>query len=186
MPNHVENDLSISGSKADVTAVLALVGADQSPPKFDFSAVIPYPEQFRILDDEHKALEAELGSYFAASRAMTEKHGVSDGYNNGGYEWCLENWGTKWSAYDVARRDYRGCVVTFQTPWRAPVKLIAALHRTFPSVTFHLEYFEHGMGFCGGVSFLADDDECEGDTPVPPGTPRNEWRCDGYNGRRGG
>lgn len=43
---------------------------------FAFSALIPYPDEFKELDDIAKAARAK------------GDHSVKDGYNQGGYEWC--------------------------------------------------------------------------------------------------
>lgn len=179
MPNHCHNDLWIDGPTEDVDALLAYIGADKPEPTFDFNAIIPYPEHFRALDDEMRAL---------GYKAFRDKHGpdAKDGFNSGGYEWCCANWGTKWGAYEVARRDYHavGACVTFQTAWSPAPKVIAALHRLFPKTNLHLEYFECGMAICGGVSFLARD--CSSlEDEWAAGTEEDAWEGE-YRGRRGG
>lgn len=185
MPNWCENDLYFDGTIADVAAVLSLMGADETPPRFDFNAVLPYPEPFKSLDDEARALEKELQSWSKARDAMVAKHGKFDGYNHGGYEWCQATWGTKWNASDVARRDYNGqTCVTFQTAWGPPRPVIAALHRKFPRVRFCLEFFEMGCAFAGGVSFLPAIDSNLPDWE--PGKPEGEWLTKEYRGLRGG
>lgn len=186
MPNHCENDLYISGPKEDVERLLALVGADKPDPEFDFNAVLPYPASFKERDDEMRALQEQHGwakghDLFGAKYGA----GAKDGYNSGGYEWCCKTWGTKWNAYEVARRDYGGPCVTFQTAWNPPVPVIAELHRLFPMLTLSLEYFELGVAFCGGVTFRPEDDHY-GDTPWKAGEPSESWHLNGYRGRRGG
>lgn len=177
MPNHCENDLYISGPKDQVTALLVLIGADQAEPKFDFNAVIAYPAEYAQRDQEAK----ELGW-----KGLVEKYGegATDGYNSGGYEWCYSNWGTKWNAYEVARRDYGGICVTFQTAWATPEPVIVALHKLFPKCSLHLEWFERGMAKCGGFALLPEDDWFE-DEPWAAGAKSGEWQGE-YNGHRGG
>lgn len=183
MPNHVENDLYVRGPGEDVAAFLALVGADQTPPKFDFESVFPYPEPFKTRDAEAEAWRTEHGREKAA-KMLAEKYGdANDGYNAGGYEWCRNAWGTKWNAYDVARRDYGGTCVTFQTAWCPPIPVIAELHRRFPSLSLSLEYFELGMAICGGVTFRAPSEY--DDEPHEPGKPSAKWQG-AYRGERGG
>jgi len=147
MPNHCENDLYISGSDADVAALLALIGADQEPPKFDFNALIHYPEKFRQMDAEcpqWNVPSAERVELLAAYKAKWGTEG--DGFNAGGYDWCVANWGTKWNAYNVQRRDHgRISCVTFETAWAPPMPVIKALAERFPAVTISIEYFERGM-----------------------------------------
>lgn len=219
MPNHVENDLYIDGPAEDVAALLVLIGADETPPAFDFKCLIPYPEPFASMDADHRAAEeagkaaglAAIGEWppfdhpefserraaywRAASAAMDPlmdayeaKWGTRrDGYNAGGYEWCSATWGTKWGAYDVERRDRRGRVcLTFRTAWSPPAdEVFAALHRRFPRVTLAHEYFERGMGFCGGGEWPSEEDWYE-DGPWAPGTKINAWESRAYRGVRGG
>ena len=179
MPNYCHNDLYINGPRADVDAFLELVGMNREVPTFDFESVLPYPENFKALDDERRELEKELG-WSKASKEMLSRHGVADGYNSGGYEWCIANWGTKWNASDVVRRDYVGPCVTFQTAWGPPTNVIEALHKRFPMLTLSLEYFERGMDFCGGVMFRRADELDDGEDP------KTSWKLKGYRGRRGG
>lgn len=178
MPNHCENDLYIDGPKEKIAELLAFIGADKESPEFDFSAVIPYPEKFAQRDKDAKELsrkdfEAKYGDW-------------KDGFNSGGYEWRVLNWDTKWSAYQVQRRDRHGVCLTFQTAWSPPLAVIAALHKRFPECGLSLEYFEMGAGFCGGVTYAQAEyaDDYEGEWA--PGASVSEWRFDGYQGNRGG
>jgi hypothetical protein len=177
MPNHCHNDLYIDGPKESVDALLALIGGSQEDPKFDFNSVLPYPAQFAERDKEMK----ELGY-----KAFAERYGdkAKDGYNSGGYEWCSENWGTKWNAYQIARRDYLGVCLTFQTAWSPPNPVIIALHKRFPLCTLRMESFEMGAAFVGGFSLISKEDWYE-DEPWESGKVINEWSGK-YQGHRGG
>lgn len=148
-------------------------------------------------DDPEFAAKREV--YWRAAREAQEplaeayraKWGTSsDGYNSGGYGWCVATWGTKWGAYDVARRDYDGkVIVSFQSAWSPPADAIfEALAERFPTVTFTLEYFEQGMGFCGGATWPSEGDYwAEDDEPKwRPGIKADAWHFKGYRGCRGG
>lgn len=200
MPNHCENDLYIRApwyglettdrakEADDIQAVLEFIGVTRPEPTFDFNTLIPYPQPWSEMDKDarefYKIEDTEPNAhdaYKAARARYLAKWGTDkDGYNSGGYEWCCENWDTKWNAYDVARRDYDGhVIVTFKTAWSPPLKVIAALAAKFPHMTFRLEYFERGMQFCGGVTWRAAGEAEEG-------FPRfSEWKSK-YNGERGG
>lgn len=174
MPNHCENDLHISGSEEAVNALLAAIGADLPEPKFDFNAIISYPKCFQDLDDESRAAAKEDPYRY-----------VKDGYNQGGYDWCSENWGTKWNAYEAKRRDYNGTILTFQTAWCFPRPVIIALAKAHPLCTLRLEYFEGGGAFAGGFTCYGEGDWYE-DDPFEPGRVTNEWSTNDYRGPRGG
>src|SRR5512132_365387 len=94
MPNWCENDLAVEGPKEVMEAFLKFAAGD-SP--FDFNRFIPYPEEFRRLDDVAKAWDREH-----EGRTGYDWHSrPKDGFNSGGYEWRVEEWGTKWPASRV-------------------------------------------------------------------------------------
>jgi hypothetical protein len=186
MPNHVENDLYINGPKAEEDALLALIGADQTPPRFDVDAVIPYPAHFAERDETVRAWRRTLG-WAEADRLAVEKYGSKDdGWNAGGCDWANEARGTRSIPYQVARRDYGEPCVTFQTAWTPPIPVVAELHRRFPTLTLSLEYFERGLPYCGGVVFVSKDEADENEEPWVAGEPARTWHFTGYEGRRGG
>lgn len=178
MPNHCHNDLYIEGPANEVDALLALIGADQTPPQFDFDVLIPYPAHWAKLDKDMESL---------GYKGFEDRYGkgAKDGFNSGGYEWCIENWGTKWGAYDVARRDYDGKCITFQTAWSPPRPIIVALAKRFPTCSLHFEFFERGMAICSGFSCLAEADWYDEDESWQAGKLTQVWEGK-YRGARGG
>lgn len=52
------------------------------------------------------------------------------------YEWCYDNWGTKWNACDVYWGEYE---VSFSTAWSPVTDLVKKLAEKFPSV--EMEYY---------------------------------------------
>lgn len=186
MPNYCENDLYIDGDAADVAAILALIGADRTPCAFDFSAVVPYPAEYAERDAEYQA----LGGFIEKNKpenaeklaAFVAKWGDDrDGFNAGGYDWCCENWGTKWQAIDPElRQSKRGTLLKFDTAWAPPEPVIRALAKRFPNVRLSLEYFEGGMGYSGGLAFRDTRDLDEGEER------EDRWYSNEYRGHRGG
>ena len=68
------------------------------------------------------------------------------------YDWCCENWRTKWNSYDGnVTEDGIG----FNTAWSQPIHVIAALSKQIGK-PLRLIYDESGMDFCGEV--LANPD----------------------------
>lgn len=152
--------------------------SDKGP--FDFNRIVPYPEHFRELDriasEWHEQNPRPWSPELQASRPK-------DGYNQGGYEWCLENWGTKWNASCVSLGDLetwragdgteRAVVeVHFSTAWSPPKPIIERASILFPELTFDLRYFERGQGFNG--RFACESGEVATDKSGP------------YFGARGG
>ena len=82
---------------------------------------------------------------------------AKDGYNRGGYDWCIKNWGTKWGLYEVELvedlSEHGRLEYTFCTAWAPPILVIQAMSKQFPSLSFAMDYFEGGMGFMGSCEY---------------------------------
>ncbi len=62
------------------------------------------------------------------------------------YDWCLENWGTKWNAYEtevVCDTEDR-LEVAFQTAWSPPVPVYQDLAEKFPSLDVSAYWSDEG------------------------------------------
>ena len=150
MPNHISNIVRLKAFNEDdwkreneaFEQLQALMKTDDSP--FDFNVLIPYPEHFKVLDDRVTALEKEVGLAAAMS--------VKDGYNSGGYEWCIANWGTKWNAYDIG---FGYDEIYFCTAWSTPKPIFAELSKRFPDLQLEVEYADEDIGNnCGRLMYL--------------------------------
>ncbi len=117
MPNWCENELTITGP--DVRKILDSIRSasheDEDARILDFNRIIPYPEIYRELDRRAQTYREKFAAIAKDDPNRTQKletlaaeYGVEpgtpwikDGYNSGGYEWCCENWMTKWNATRV-------------------------------------------------------------------------------------
>lgn len=145
MPNHVSNRLTLQCGKARASKVLAAIGGrsdDGTAMLIDFNKLIPYPERFATLDREAHEWEKSHPSDPRTGRPK-------DGFNQGGYEWCCEHWGTKWNAYGQKRLGPTS--VYFETAWSAPEPVMDALAAKFPDVPFMLEYADEAFGHNTGI-----------------------------------
>ena len=151
MPNHVDNDFWVTG---DLTSLLEFEEFAKEPMHDGESVLsankfVPYPTAFKEADDA-AAIEREKGNW-----------AVKDGFNSGGYDWCLENWGTKWGIYDAVLVHKHAGVrkgslkYRFNSAWSPPIPVILAMSKKYPSLKFTLKYYEGGMGFKG--DFVAAD-----------------------------
>ena len=82
MPNWCECDLYITGPKEELEKFLETVKSEESV--FDFNRLIPYPEHFRELDGPFR-------EWMNTPPEERDDQPPPDGFNQGGYEWCLEN-----------------------------------------------------------------------------------------------
>lgn len=71
------------------------------------------------------------------------------------YEWCRNNWGTKWNAYNIQM--VAPNVIEFQTAWNGVPDLMAKLSDKFPEVEFDYIYADENCGFnTGRFHFFGD------------------------------
>ena len=114
MPNWAENELTISGPDVQkvLNAIRSEASADEDARVLDFDRIIPYPKQYRELDlraheyqQKFFAIDKDDPERQSKLETLAVEYGVEpgtpwlkDGFNSGGYEWCCENYGTKWNA----------------------------------------------------------------------------------------
>ena len=83
------------------------------------------------------------------------------------YDWCCENWGTKWNASDTYIIDDNE--IEFSTAWSCPVNIFKELSRQFSGVEIVVEFADEDIGSnCGKITFLNGEIEeyidMDGDT----------------------
>jgi hypothetical protein len=54
------------------------------------------------------------------------------------YEWCVENWGTKWNAYSCEPLTPESTGIIFSTAWDGVPKIVSSISKQFPQL--HIEY----------------------------------------------
>lgn len=127
MPNHVTNIVTAS---ADVLNALMNDEGNAT-----FTNLIPEPEN------------VERGGC-----PMDAVNGVHADGTLCWYEWHIENWGTKWDAYDSV---YTGDRLQFDTAWATPVKVWEALHAKFPDEHIEIEWADEDFGYNVGTITIA-------------------------------
>ena len=143
MPNWCEDDLFVKGGSKETRRFVKYAAGDGSP--LDFNRFIPYPDGF-LRADRNRYIVSALGPLAQILEIPVQK----DGYNSGGYEWCVANWGTKWNASSpVVRITKTGATYRFSTAWSPPTPIIIMMSEMFPRLKFTLKYYEAGMAFQG-------------------------------------
>jgi hypothetical protein len=146
MPNWCECNLYIEGPSAKIDQFLQLVKSEERD--FDFNRLVPYPEHFKKQDD----LAAEWHRLHPTPQTEEIwKERPKNGYSQGGYQWCIEHWGTKWNAkgVQITRCQPEHVEINFDTAWSPPLPVIEQACKLFPELRFDLRYFECGDGFNG-------------------------------------
>lgn len=139
MPNWCENDLIITGDTQQLRYFL-----DHG---VDFNSAIPYPEQFASLDRIAEQWEKDH------PEAPWGLGRPKDGFNQGGYEWCNANWGTKWNVSPESNQPKavqpKRVKYSFSTAWAPPIPVILAWSKKYDALTFSLRYYEMGAAYQG-------------------------------------
>ncbi len=171
MPNHCENDLVVRGDSAMLREFMEFakgpVGTAIHAPGVDLLSAhrfIPYPEEYNTMVVGCKKCGTISDKPVTEDPFQTcpQCDGfMMNGYNRGGYEWCIENWGTKWGLYevDLLEEDLENGHLNyyFETAWSPPEPVILAMSKRFPGLEFQHEYFESGAGYQGGVRLQAGE-----------------------------
>jgi hypothetical protein len=113
-----------------------------------FGEFLPCPKE--LLDMGSPLSDAEQ------AEANVEKYGAADWY-----QWCINNWGTKWDVgeeVDTATRiDENTVKLSFDTAWNPPVNFYEHLAAELDfDITAY--YLEEGMGFAGKYTSDAGDE----------------------------
>jgi hypothetical protein len=152
MPNWCDNRLVVTGEDSVLDEFTEAIRVDDMHYSI-LDRLLPFPPG--LVGEE---IYAPNGSSFRT-------------FSDRGYNWCLANWGCKWSDKDTLMMENNEGERVFYltTPWGPPDKAIVNISKTFPSLTFVLMYHEDGMRFAGGMavrggSFLAEFDD---DSLVP-------------------
>jgi hypothetical protein len=175
MPNHITNRLTIIGTEEQVKQVLEAIKGEREDQFIDFNKISPIPKELentqspskiisqKEYDEQEKRIaEGNLTDNeknFGLSRGLTpelaneyrKKFGYADWYN-----WQIENWGTKWNAYEQVQVEN---VIEFQTAWSTPFSLLVNLSLMFPEVTFEVRYADEDFGYNVGEFTLLGGDE---------------------------
>lgn len=174
MPNHVTNILTFANADEKKIAEIKdfLKNGNR---ELDFNNIAPIPKElegtrspvFIISQEEYDKQEeritkgeiTENEKNWGLSRGLTQeiadkyikKFGHADWYN-----WQLDNWGTKWNAYEVfVGDDY----IEFQTAWATPNEIFVKLSKIFPDVLFNIRYSDEDFGYNVGEFDLLNGEE---------------------------
>lgn len=143
MSNHITNRLTIHGSPEKVMNILDAIKNDEiDAGSLDFGKITPMPPW--------------VWNKGGLGRETEQKYGAENCW----YDWCINNWGTKWNTYgfdhlghyngETHQTDFDklsaeeyfkrfGSTIEFQTAWSAPVDLMKKLSMMYP---------DNLVGFC--------------------------------------
>jgi hypothetical protein len=178
MPNHVKNvwkikhidpkNLDTVLNKIAVKHTIPYSGKDEYI--MDFDLIIPEP---RIIQDCPKRFRMNKSSH-------AEKLPGREWFN--WYDWHIDNWGTKWNAYDGYTIVGKSCItLVFNTAWSFPEPIARQVAEILKDYDIEIKYADEDWGFnCGRMRYSATSyhwevDETEHDIDNPDRFARNLW-----------
>jgi hypothetical protein len=161
MPNWCDNSLLVEGDEKELERFFEHAkgygltwGSDEQIPK----------------DEKHHSL-IDFSKFIRPTDAEL-KRPYGDQEDSYGYEWCNENWGTKWNACDAISTwdedrygsggiDKSEIGYSFNTAW-SPMseQLLRNMEQMFPKLKFHYQFIETGMEFYGCWNTEESRHEC--------------------------
>ena len=162
MPNHCHNRVTIYGSGNDTEetreqiAKLKQIFEDENC----FTQIIPEPDwpntplaekdvyQYSFSKPRGKVGELPVKT----EGAFGESYRFATGYaDDRWYDWRLQNWDTKWDAYDVAiTDDDPDCLeIEFETAWSPPEAICHAIREQYPDLAVSWFFDEPGCEIAG-------------------------------------
>lgn len=162
MPNHITNRLTIIGEETEVSRVLSEIKGSEDDRFIDFNTFAPMPNELRnttsptriISQEDYDKQEeriakdelTDIEKSFGVSRGLTKR--ISAEYEDkfgadNWYDWSLNNWGTKWNAYDQSDN---GDEIVFCTAWSTPVNAMQLLSAKYPEIEFRIQYADEDFG----------------------------------------
>ena len=162
MPNHCHNRVTFyncndSDKSREQIAKLKEIFSDEDI----FTQIIPEPDWHntplmssdvkRYTFSEPKGKVGELPQYVEDPwrRLVFKSTGIAD---DRWYDWRLQNWDTKWDAYDVEQHDFDDpdqYEVTFNTAWAPPDAICNQIREQYPDVSVSWFYDEPGCELAG-------------------------------------
>ena len=161
MPNHCYNRVTIYGSGNDTDetreqiAKLKTIFEDENV----FGQIIPEPDwpNIPLMSKDVQGIVYDRGKVGELPVATKNDFGISHRFQSTGrqddrwYDWRIQNWDTKWDAYDVeiTDDDEDQLEVTFNTAWSPPEAICNEIREQYPDLSVSWFFDEPGMEFAG-------------------------------------
>lgn len=166
MPNHCHNRLWVFGPKDQMNEFMTRLEANKKE-----------NGEYQILETFYPC-PADLTSTTASfGTAKDEEHQAQMDENirkygaRDWYQWCINNWGTKWGDYEtyLNTEDVGQPYFSFTSAWSPPVDGFVTISDLFPELEFVHYYSEEGMGFYGLAVYKngAVNDDCRNYEDLP-------------------
>ena len=155
MPNHCHNRVTFYSANTDDVAKLKQIFEDENC----FGQIIPEPDW-----PNTPLTESSVGNWLTDKRGevgelpvksedpfVTYRFPSTDVADDRWYDWRLQNWDTKWDAYDVhvIDDDPDHFEVEFNTAWSPPEAICHEIREQYPDLSVSWFYDEPGCEIAG-------------------------------------
>ena len=159
MPNHCHNRVTFYSQDTDKSreqiAKLKEIFSDEKV----FGQIIPEPDWANtpLLSSDNR-YGTKYGNDGELPILQTDRYGDCLRFQSTGiadqrwYDWRVQNWDTKWDAYDVEQHDFDDpdqYEVTFNTAWAPPDAICNQIREDYPDVEVSWFYDEPGCELAG-------------------------------------
>ena len=134
MPNHVVQEVVISGDDSTLDEIEKFVGGYEENEYLPFSLneIVPQPDDI-IQESIVFGIDYDGRDW---------------------YTWNTKNWGTKWNAYNQERvRESGRLIFRFETAWSPPHPVMEVLAAEFPKACIEHAMIDEGWNFAGIVFY---------------------------------
>ncbi|MCM1102022.1 MAG: hypothetical protein NC398_11630 [Acetatifactor muris] len=116
-------------------------------------------EEYQQRIESHGKTEEELLDLGLQYISNKVKYGATSWY-----DWCCDNWGTKWNAYSNEQEDED--TISFETAWSNPEPVMLKLSEMYPEATIEHWWADEDMGSNDGYRVyqggqIVDGDYCD-------------------------
>ncbi len=155
MPNHCHNRVTFYSANTDAVAKLKQIFEDENC----FGQIIPEPDWLNtpLMSSDLKRYGQDRGKLGELPVKVEGDFGITQRFQSTGqpddrwYDWRLQNWDTKWDAYDVVVTDddIEQVEIEFNTAWSPPEAICSAIREQYPDVSVSWFYDEPGCEIAG-------------------------------------
>ena len=159
MPNHCYNRVTLYPAGSDTPKAIADIEKIKGffEDENTFNHIIPEPDWLNIPLMSSDNRFTKYGNDGELPIIQQDRYGESRRFQSTGiadqrwYDWRVQNWDTKWDAYDVevTDDDPENMEITFNTAWSPPEAICHALREQYPDVSISWFYDEPGCEIAG-------------------------------------
>ena len=153
MPNWCENEVHIDANEKTFEQIKCLMFNEKG--ELDFEQIMPVPailDKIQIHTD--KVMIRESNDAPPRHPTPEDLQALDAAGATSRYDWCVENWGTKWNPSDAhvdINEEMCSIYLRFDTAWAPPEGIAHHLMKCFPNADIDWFFKEPLMRFAGWV-----------------------------------